>query len=200
MKIRQLFESQADMATIVSECSQFFSQTASGLLFRGLVRTMYDPTKVTARPNRRPSNSSIEMHEALDDAFEQKFGHRYRSSCTFATSNVTVARAYAYSTLAIVLPVNGIRFCWSPEIDDLYEYIIRGMKVKEAEIPDDRERLLQCVQEAIATYQETDLQACLDSGHEIMIATPVWMIPEESRHIKDRVAEIRNKFNSYLRT
>lgn len=200
MKIQQLFESQADMHSIVAECSDFFSQTSSGLLFRGLSRAMYEPTKVTPRANRRPANTPAAWHDALDAAFEKKFGHRYRSSCIFAVGSVKAARAYVSSSLAIALPVNGMRFCWSPVIDDLYEYMLRALHSQETNIPDENERLDYCVQQMIATYQETDLQAGIDAGHEIMIATPVWIMPQQGRDIRDRIPEVRTELQSLLRT
>lgn len=200
MKLQQLFETQADMHSIVAECSEFFSQTSSGLLFRGLSRPMYEPTRITPRANRRPANTPAAWHDALDAAFEQKFGHRYRSSCIFAVSSVMKARAYVSSSLAIALPVNGMQFCWSPVIDDLYEYMLRAMQSQEANIPDENERLDYCVQQMIATYQETDLQAGINAGHEIMIATPVWILPEQKRNIRDCIPEVRTELQSFLRT
>lgn len=200
MKIKQLLEQEAqpDYAQIVQETSEFFGRTTGGLLFRGLQRELHEPRLVTPRTNRTPTDTSIDVHQVLDQAFHRRFGVRYRSNSIFATGDLSVARMYSAGDVAVALPVNGMRFCWSPEIDDLYEHMLRAMKDNAVEIPDEAERLDFCVEKALETYEQTNLAAAVNTGHEVMISSPVWLIPQQNLRNKDQIPAIRNQLLSYL--
>ena len=59
---------------------------------RGHIDDIYIHKRV--RQNRKPTDTSIEVHNLFDDYFEDKFGVRFRSNSMFTTPSIEDADSY----------------------------------------------------------------------------------------------------------
>lgn len=156
---------------IKRNCSSFLSMDTKPL-WRGMrcspPQLIYQQIR-----NRRPVDTPIAVHNALNDYFMLKFNKPYRNG-VFVTSNEFEATSYGDSngkSTAIVFPINGFSFCWSPKVTDLYRYYgkVGGVNntVEVNAVPHDITNTLDSLE-----YQNTDLRGATNSGHEIMIDCP----------------------------
>lgn len=134
-------------------------------LFRGTTKGFGDQDalsdKIKPRKNRRPKDTPMDVHTALDSAFEDEFGWKPRSQGIFSFGKSSDAGFYGQPF--VVFPSDGFKFLWSREVPDLYIHLkSKGIMTEFPGI--DRE-----LQRIVATYTDEDLNRAIDSGHEIMI-------------------------------
>jgi hypothetical protein len=67
------------------------------------------------RQDRRPTDSSIAWHNALDDELFKKFGVKARSKSAFCSR-----LSAGYGTMYTVFPIGGFFMIYSPIYEDLY--------------------------------------------------------------------------------
>lgn len=117
-------------------------------------------TIIRPRKDRRPRNTSSELHKIADKWFLDNFGISYRSQAIFATPQFYVAQGYAASPEHVVriIPLSEYNFCWSTKISDMLMLCMA---------PSARETITQRL--IAADYKDTDLSAAHESGNEIMI-------------------------------
>lgn len=147
------------------------------------------------RADRKPLDSDRRFSALIDDKLNEKFGFRGRTQATFCTSNLTSAKKYG--TAFIIVPNDDVKFIWSPIIEDLYLDVQEGWNsaacdamrniykkytggdntndgpdlfnslnmVSKYREPKILEELADWV---VKQYQDTDLEAAIKSGHEIM--------------------------------
>jgi len=70
------------------------------------------------RAGRTPVDTSKEMHVLMDNWFNDKFGHRYRSNSIFASPRISQARAYG--NVYMIFPIGEYKVCSSPKVRDLF--------------------------------------------------------------------------------
>ena len=147
------------------------------------------------RADRKPVDTYKKFSVLIDDGLNEKFGFRGRTQAVFCTSNLLAAKSYG--TAFIIVPNDDVKFIWSPIIEDLYVDIQGGWNsaacdamrniykkytgenntndgpglfnslnmVSEYREPKILEELADWV---VGQYQDTDLEAAIKSGHEIM--------------------------------
>ncbi|WP_223435338.1 MULTISPECIES: hypothetical protein [unclassified Pseudomonas] len=133
------------------------------------------PMIVMTRKNRKPRDTNIELHNAADEWFFEKFGVKYRSQAVFVTPQLDVARGYGatFDHVVRVIPLGGYSFCWSKKFADMLLLLNDGVKLAEVSAYLDR-----------AEYTELDLSSAYTSGNELMlycnayVAIPVLLLPE----------------------
>lgn len=168
MKILELFEDQENtlirdaMKLVKRDCQPFLRDLGDHLLFRGM--RLFGPKapkdksffKKAIRTDRLPTNTNIDDHHEMDEWFKKKFGIKARSNTAFTTGNFRDAKSYG--TVYAFFPIGDFKFIWSPTVSDLF-VDARGIKSTKDVFPWlDR-----------ANYQDTDLQAAIESGNEIMV-------------------------------
>lgn len=130
--------------------------------YRGIsTRTPIDsPAVYKTRMDRVPRNMPKHLHEEADRWFEQHFGIKYRSQALFVSSSWNTARNYAFDDDHVVriIPTTPYRFCWSPELPDLIEYVATGSPG-------------QTISDFLSQggYMDADLGAAYASGNEVMV-------------------------------
>lgn len=116
------------------ECSQIIKEykKVGKVLYRGsksrgrqISPNIY---KAVPREDRRPKDTRLEHHEEMDDLFNKKFGWRVRSSGVFTSSKPGSAKEFG--SLNLFLPVNGYKYVWSPQYDDLYSDFLEDLENK----------------------------------------------------------------------
>lgn len=120
------------------------------------------PSVWPVRFDREPRHSSLAFHQSADDWFQKRFGIRYRSQALFVTSRQLSASAYAHRHMHVVrvVPLSAYRFCWSPNISDLFLASKPYVTSSEEEIWG----FLNSI-----SYLESDLSAAYECGHEVML-------------------------------
>jgi len=137
--------------------------------YRGYEGKVNDIVMKTVRKNRKPLDTPIELHNALNKAFKKKFGVNLRSESLFVTNNNNIA--LDYGPIYMVFPIGKYSIYWSEKIRDLYVYfndnhnLIQWLKHtekvnKEAEL-------------AVKTYVKGNLKKKLNDGkvysNEVML-------------------------------
>jgi len=138
------------------------SEDGTEALYRGFKNS--DPVAVKrVRKERQPTDTDFDTHMFIDEWFNTKFGHRFRSNAMFATADVSIAAEYGHAYA--VFPSNKYTLIFSSTYDDLFS-VIDNMSTKKRS-PDELKEILEKGQYAMA-----DLDEYLDSGleAEVMIA------------------------------
>lgn len=90
---------------------------ANKVLLRG-IRASFDIAEKTARlEDRRPKNTPERVHNAVNNWFEQRFGHPWRNGI-FTTGKRSVASNYG--NVYVCLPIGQFEFLYSPAVVDLF--------------------------------------------------------------------------------
>jgi hypothetical protein len=149
------------------ECSPYFSQTDQQL-YRGM-ETREDVVVYYQRADRKPVDTPPELHKVMDERFRQLFGHPYRSNALFTTGHVGFAAEYGPDGKpSIVILIGKFTFCWSQDIDDLYNIIPKMVNYDD---PDIVKKVTKRVVDE-GNYVTTNLDTAISSEHEIMINCP----------------------------
>lgn len=74
--------------------------------------------KGTVRKNRNPKDTPLDVHNWLDNWFEENFGIKARSNSIITTGDSDVAKGYG--NLYVIFPIGNYEIIWSPRINDLY--------------------------------------------------------------------------------
>jgi hypothetical protein len=138
MKLTSLYESNSDLSLeeavriFHDECKPFQKEIGfDGIFdFKTLKRGMKNKPKLfigNVRPDRRPSDTPLPIHEFMDNWFYKKFGVKFRSNAMFATKSQS---ARLYGDVYIVFPIGEFKYCYSSTIDDLYATIANKIESK----------------------------------------------------------------------
>jgi hypothetical protein len=102
---------------IKKNCSQFLKEGVP--LYRGYKfgtrKTFFE---MTPRQDRKPLNTSKRLSDALDREFNKRFGWKPRTEGVFCTPDAD--EAHDYGEVYLVLPFDGYKYLWSPDITDVY--------------------------------------------------------------------------------
>lgn len=127
------FVLKADILNKINkECSQIIQEykKTGKVLFRGSKSKGREVSphiyKCVPRENRRPKDTSLEHHMAMDALFKEKFGWYVRSEGVF-TSN-SPGTASSFGDLNLFLPVNGYKCVWSEHYSDLYSDFLENLE------------------------------------------------------------------------
>jgi len=160
--------------TVKSDCAPYIKEISGDVsgtqLHRGVIGTKkpYIAKRVRLE-DRKPKDTSPEVHDAINQYFTKKFGAPFRNAI-FATSDVDQAGEYAFGgyrtgEIYTIFPVGKFKYIWSPQIPDLldsiYEYDLPGTTAGG--------EWKRFADERLSTYQSTDLKSAINSSHEVMI-------------------------------
>ena len=70
------------------------------------------------RPDRKPTDTPLPIHEFMDNWFYKKFGVKFRSNAMFATKSK--GSSQIYGTVYVVFPIGEFKYCYSTVVSDLY--------------------------------------------------------------------------------
>lgn len=131
MKLLQQLNEQAseldnvrELIAAIVQSAHFFRtrETEDQWLYRGMHESLHPQDGFVAihqsRKDRKPKDSSVLLHKALDRNFMEDFGIPYRSEGLFVTGNPVEAKTYGKT--AIILPEGKFQFCWGLQVSDAY--------------------------------------------------------------------------------
>src|SRR5574343_568799 len=161
--VKEELMTQKEFDKFFQDCKSFINEVCKmdyprEPLFRGVGRDtgMGKWTiKNSHLKDREPMNTDIQVHRLLNDAFEDRFGWKVRNG-VFTTSDDKDARRYGH--LFYVFPAGDFKFVWSSKMSDLYTDLDVKFNVKN----------IAGARKVVDMYQDTDLEAAMKSGHEIM--------------------------------
>ena len=167
-----------------SECSQILkiyqkrwkSHENYPFLWRGVSQEKKPIIKKASHlENRQPMSTGVEMHKWLNNWFTDKFGWPVRNGvATTGSHGQTATYGYRYA----FFPKNGFKFCWSPDVNDLWGSIeskMPSLNKKGAPIPvrikygPDKDHFEHEIIPMLLSYTDKDLEKAIDSGHEVLI-------------------------------
>lgn len=123
-------------------------------IYRGFVNRPKVGVILKTRKDRKPRDSSIELHNEADEYFFKKFGIKFRSQSIFCTGDIQSAKKYG--KVAKIKPIGDSQICWSPKCFDLIEKEDFHWMTTEEFILENE-------------YQIGNLDKAIESGNEIMI-------------------------------
>ncbi|WP_300760234.1 hypothetical protein [Janthinobacterium sp.] len=188
-----LSENAAQRITLeqmLDECKPFIDQSHGAFLYRGIQRPegkfkMETPEdyeyayRMTVRKDRRPLDTDIEDHRAVDEFLKLQYGIAGRSQTVFVTGDDYVAEGYG--EVFLILPRGEFKFLWSPDIGDL-----AGINIPRGE------EMIDVVERS--EFRTDDLHEAIQSGHEIMLDCKDYYAIKDShsmrRMIKILIAEM----------
>ncbi len=180
-----MVRAMAFMDTVRTDCQPYLQAIDYALydhmLYRGVINTTRQYIAKTVRlEDRQPKDIELELHNRINEYFNEKFGAPFRNSM-HVTADEPQAFEYAeggYNTGAVytIFPVGKFDFLWSPKISDMLDAAM-GHDLQRYGNFGNTERDVTKLEkywerfknEALATYQTTDLIGAIKSGNEVMI-------------------------------
>ena len=165
---------------IMAGCKPFLEaiqyKTDTYKLFRGAGKST-NPAVILPgfRQNRKPSDTPLKIHKAVNKVFRNKFGVPFRNGI-FATGSYDQASAYG-NRVYIVIPCHEFKFLWSPGVHDLYDFMCRKVRADygKFEILGQNPAVTNSVADYVKKeifvnlYQNTNLQQAIASENEVML-------------------------------
>lgn len=197
-----LVRAMAFMETVKSDCAPYLKEInyalSDHMLYRGVVDTTRKYIAKTVRlEDRKPKDIELELHNRINEYFNEKFGAPFRNSI-HVTSHEPQAYEYASGgdesgSVYIIFPVGNFDFLWSPKISDMLDAAM-GHDLQrygnygntERDVTKLKKYWERFKNEALATYQTTDLIAAINSEHEVMIRCKEYYGIKESTAITDK--------------
>lgn len=170
---------QFDLDLFLKDCAPFLREIRgipAKYLPKHGTNTAPDHWDIVQQKIRRgPRDSSAEMHDAVNDIFDQKFNWHARTDAIFISGDAQ--RSRSYGPLCTIFPIGEYDYLWSPQVEDLYvEYTLAKDKylVPERDINYSEVRRL-ATQDTIEKVRHAHwhfndaLQDGLRDGFEIML-------------------------------
>jgi len=114
-----LNDKQNELNLILTDCKQYIEDVKeSGIfLYRGVEKNIYSITKSENERNRQPVDTDINLHDYINDFFENKFGIRLREECVFTFQHDMYQ---SYGTNYLMFPIGEYTYYTSKDVLDLY--------------------------------------------------------------------------------
>lgn len=192
--LRQLLESDQGFDSVLSkikkDCAPFLSQREGNFLYRGMKipRTGGDWLRkidknfyiIATQVNRKPVDSSSELHNALNTVMAERTGIPVRSNCVFVAGNQFFAEDYG--SIKLIFPIGEFHFAWSPNVIDAFT----DLHVKVADAISGIRLILDTVYDEYDHSKKVNLLS-LDSNSyaKLVIDTSQDEIKKSSRSIGD---------------
>jgi hypothetical protein len=179
MKLLEIVGPNIDIPKIKQLCAPYIEvlkQTDGVPLFRGYNKSFKQIqgfNVVVPRPNRKPTDTPLFLHNALNQQFIKHFNYPFRNG-VFACGSYD--DAHYYGTVYAVFPVGKLNYVWSQEIIDLFKYLDRSYHFDTIE--NDQVAIEQAAEEVIGKYIDNDLDKAIRMGHEVMLANKCIMIKD----------------------
>jgi len=180
-----MVRAMAFMETVKSDCAPYLQEIDYALynrmLYRGVIGTTKTYIAKTVRlEDREPKDINLDLHNQINEYFNENYGAPFRNSI-HVTADEPQAWEYAYGgsdsgSVYIIFPVGKFDFLWSPKISDMLDAAMGHDLQRYGNVSNalrDQEKLKKYWErfknEALATYQTTDLKSAIKSGNEVMI-------------------------------
>ena len=113
-------EQMADL--IIRDCSEYLRDTrrisSRAALYRGIQGNSQLFTEYGSRTSRITADMDDAMHDVLNNSFQKRFGHKFRTEAYFCTTGMNTARGYG--ELHLIFPSDGYSAIYSDIIVDAY--------------------------------------------------------------------------------
>lgn len=154
------------------DCQPYLSQVKDPAALRRGVSRDYDADPINGRPiinkkqahltGRYPRGRQMkEWHTLVNDYLTSEFGLPYRNGIMSTGDQL---QAGGFGVDVAIFPIGKFSFLWSPNVKDLNRDVRRWSGINGAR---GRDVFIGHLKDA--GYQDTDLQAAIDSKNEIMI-------------------------------
>jgi hypothetical protein len=168
---------------IEPNCHQYLQLVGEKELYRGMSK-LPPFGKFTTHPNRKPKDTNIIYHNAVDDMFEDEIGIRIRSgNALFTTPAIRHARSYGVPYV-IFVPDN-VNYTYLNGIQDLtaqlLDYTSLGVeKPNSDDVRTKSPRYLQMIRNNIQQHlaprirHNRDINVAFDDDCEVIFTTPTY--------------------------
>ena len=206
-------EIEKAVALIKKNCKPFFKKMGPNgeFLYRGASVTTFGKllTKVKPRKDRKPRDTTPDLHDYLDELFKKYHGWKARSAGVFATPNRAMAKGFGKPYY--VFPIGDFQFLYHPESEDLVE-ILEPLNIQlrtdadpvarrkepyfshtydiEDEVKEAAEKEKKLIK-IIKGYRKTSLSTAAQKDAELMIkCKSYYMVDTEDRHLQTKLEQL----------
>lgn len=196
--------------------NEFIIESDKNFIYRGLQfppilsSTEINGTKIEykisqLRTDRKPMNTSKIISSGIDNWFNDVFNFKARSSAIFCVGKSGKKIAREYGPLYIIFPMNGYKYVWSNEVEDLYTVLYKtsatyekskndkysnihieyGKLLKKGNIDNNKIDIFM----KNLNYKNNNLEEAIKSGNEIMIHTPFYIAIKYTEEVE---TELKN--------
>ena len=103
---------------IKQDCKKYIKESEGHVMYRGIGSGPIDEWSVRkVHSNRYPKDTPQELHDELNELFDEKFGWGCRNGI-FCTGSMSFANSYG--NVVTIYPKDGYKYCWSDNYHDLY--------------------------------------------------------------------------------
>lgn len=134
-------------------------------LFRGTHKPVNEIVEIKADKFRIPKDLDMNISNIFNDCFRANFGVPIRSQGVFTSKSPYVTETYGKTQ--IFFPIGEYRYFWSPNVDDLYQYVDENLHnvyqygiYSEEDDYDEEEQIYNFVDETVASYVDNQLDRC----------------------------------------
>ena len=197
MKLKQYLIENKTLYDVKQDCKPFLSKYSKLLkneqfLWRGSDKIIRGIGHVVTRKNRKPTDTTIDLHNKLDELFKKRFGWKARSEGVFCTGKLTSAASYGHPY--IMIPAGKFEFIWSPMVWDLFDELrnqelIKGYtgidnpKTSFYDPKDEKHNIK--LKYIIGTYINKNLRSAMRTHNEIIIKCDSYYLLEDDGFIED---------------
>lgn len=175
MKLIQLFEANHNfnIDLIKQKCAPWLEAAGTNFVYRGSGISSLSGIgndglfKGKVRKDRKPRDSTAELHNLLNKYFYEKTGIKYRSESLFVSGDKDKGYEYGSKVFAI-FPIGEFHYAWSDEIEDPWVELEFNMTDEEKVT---RRQEFESHLEYDDPYKfDEGLEEAIESKNEIMIA------------------------------
>jgi hypothetical protein len=212
MKLHHLFEDDEQddqqhltkdlVSTIIEECEPFLDeirhQPDNYVMYRGIrVKPSFTENpdgswktpitgvhRIRVRKDRVPLDISKSATEILNSLFERDFGIKYRTQAAFVKGDKS--STIEYGSPHVILPIGEFKYCWSPNIEDLYVYAAYKFDLEKiGQLQNPEEKIKEVYEKG--EYKSNGLLMALTNykKHEIMVACDEYYAIEASKFFRE---------------
>lgn len=167
----------AFMETVKTDCIPYLKEINYEIkeyqLLRGVIGQPKNYIAKTVRlENRKPKDTSQELHDKINEYFEEKFGSPFRNAI-HVTGDFSQAFEYAHGgyksgEVYVIFPVGEFKYLWSQEVADMLDVIFEhGLQGSSAFWDDGEFEIF--AENVLSDYKTTDLTMAIKLGNEIMM-------------------------------
>lgn len=178
---------------ISKNCKPFLKNLTSNTVQRFLVsgrRKSDEYFKGTIRKDRQPTDTPEEIHDYVDNLFDEKFGIKARSSTLFCMANPTISKGYG--TPYLIFPIGKYKLIWSSDIEDFFGDVVEDMMMEDMYDNDK-------IEDAIKTYEMTEkIPVDVSANTEIMLYCKEYYALKVSTYLPKVVDWLEREYNANI--
>lgn len=148
--------------------------------------------KGVVRKDRRPRDTDEEIHDYVDNLFDEKFGIKARSSTLFCAFHPAMVKTYGFPYL--IFPIGKYDLIWSPDVEDFYGDVVENGDMY------DYDELEEKINDAIKTYKMTEkIPKDVSTKTEVMLHCKEYYALKADTYLSEIIDWLEREYNANIK-